>query len=548
MQRFDCNILRYVGSAVILLGLAGCRIALPGMSWRSSRGATSVSRGVDSSGSAKVAAPTRLPPIETAPTIRLIAADEELPAEPAPLEAGVDPDAPPRLPLAAEPLPPGSTERLQSGPGPWPRPLRMSLFDAIETSLMQNPDLTTLRQAEGVSVGALGVAQTYPFNPFVQVQATPLQRTPDGGTGTIYHYVLVMQTVQLAHQQRHREEVAMSALNSVRWNILQAEVTNIAQTERLFFTALYLQGIRDLAEMNSQLSGDTYAVVMKRFEAGDAAGSDVAVARLDKLSVDQQLSIAEANYQTALLDLRRQLNLPLEISCELTGSLADFRWCPFSLCNTQPRGKGLGQATPPVDAGRDRAALADLVAGRPDVLAAHADMAAASANARLANANRIPDLQLGPYYQRNDSGTTFFGFRAHMELPVWNNGMPLLQQRQAELRQRRVAWQQLHARATIEAQAAVDRYDRARTLVDRSDGNFYQDLPGELQRLEAQFRAGEVDILRVVTARTSLLQARRAYLDSLNELAQAAAVVTATTAIRPESLFCVGQLGRTENR
>ena len=47
-------------------------------------------------------------------------------------------------------------------------------------------------------------------------------------------------------------------------------------------------------------------------------------------------------------------------------------------------------------------------------------------------------------------------------------------------------------------------------------------LPSELQKLEHQFKAGEVDVIRIFTARTSLIQNHRAHLDTLNELAQAA--------------------------
>ncbi len=46
-------------------------------------------------------------------------------------------------------------------------PLSLSLFDAVEMGLAQNPDLIALQTAEGVSEGMLGVAQTYLFNPWV---------------------------------------------------------------------------------------------------------------------------------------------------------------------------------------------------------------------------------------------------------------------------------------------------------------------------------------------------------------------------------------------
>ncbi|MBM4072398.1 MAG: hypothetical protein FJ271_26240 [Planctomycetes bacterium] len=44
---------------------------------------------------------------------------------------------------------------------------------------------------------------------------------------------------------------------------------------------------------------------------------------------------------------------------------------------------------------------------------------------------------------------------------------------------------------------------------------------------------GEVDIVRVTQARTSLIQLRRTYLDSVNELAQAAAALSAASGLPP---------------
>ena len=66
----------------------------------------------------------------------------------------------------------------------------------------QNPDLIALRTAEGVSEGALGVAETYPFNPWVQIQVTPYQKSADPliNDKPVNHYVLLMQQLQLAHQ------------------------------------------------------------------------------------------------------------------------------------------------------------------------------------------------------------------------------------------------------------------------------------------------------------------------------------------------------------
>lgn len=416
-------------------------------------------------------------------------------------------------------------------------PLQLSLFDAVETALRQNPDLIALRQQEGVSIGVLGVAQTYPFNPFLQVQATPLQEAINAGSGTIYHYVLVMQTIQLAHQQRHREDVGMAALNAVRWNILQAELLNVAQSERLYFTALYQRGIRDLAAASAALNDQLLAISERQFNAGQTSAADVAIVRLDDRSTNTQARLAEANYQTALLDLRRHLNVRLDTPLELGEDLTRWQWgeaTPEALWRIKCPQATMGQLIDPT------ASVADLVSGRPDVMAARSDMAVAQSSTNLARASLVPDLQIGPYYQRTESGTTFVGFRAQMDMPIWNNGTPLLRQRQAELRQRQVALEQIRNRAIIEGQTAIDRYERARLFAIQSGQNFSLSLPLALQKLEEQFKAGEVDVVRIFTARTSLIQNHRAHLDTLNELALAAAQLTVATAIPAQAIVSIG--------
>ena len=391
--------------------------------------------------------------------------------------------------------------------------LRISIHAAIETALSQNPDLVALRQAEGVGTATLGVAQTYPFNPFVQIQATPYQSAQNAGPGTTYHYVLLMQQIQLGHQQQHREEAACAALNGIRWNVLQAELLNVAQTERLYFAAVYQRGLRDLADLNAENNGQLLAILQSRKDTGDATESDVAIVRLDARSTRQQQKLAEANLQTALLDLKRHLCLQPDEKIDLDDDVALWNWLPAESTH-----------------------IAALAGGRPDVMAARADADTARANSSLANASRIPDLQIGPYYQRNDSGTTFLGFRAQMDLPVVNNGIPLLRQREAEFYQRAMTAQQLTTRARLEAEAAADRYERARHLTMEFGDTPHTALPIELQRLEEQFKAGEVDILRVLQSRTSLLQSQRADLDALNELMLAAVAVTAASGTPLESI------------
>ena len=412
-----------------------------------------------------------------------------------------------------------------------PVPATLSLPQSLALGLEQNPDLIALRQAEHVGSAALGVAQTYPFNPFVQVQATPYQDAQSGGPGTTYHYVLLMQTIQLAHQQQFREEGAASTLNSTRWNIHQAELQNVAQTERLYFNLLYLRGLLELAQASDQNNQQLLRTLEKQLNAGQATAADVAIVRVDARSTKQQLRLAKANHETALRDLKRHLGIAPDSPLDVEGDLRSLKW--------QIPALGLVETavTSPRDMSQRRDVIVSRGAARPDVQAAHADIDAARAAMCLATASKTPDLQIGPYYQRTVDGTTFLGLRAQMDLPIINSGRPLERQRIAEFNQRVMAWQQLQRRAELEAQAAWDRYELAHSALADEASYRATDLPKELKSLEQQFLAGEVDVVRVVQARASIIQNQRVRLDLLNEIAQSAANLTAASTISLEELF-----------
>ncbi len=413
--------------------------------------------------------------------------------------------------------------------------LSLSLRDCVGLGLSSNPDLIALRETENVSSAVLGVAQTYPFNPFIQVQATPYQHHTDYGPGVTYHYILLMQTIQLAHQQQFREEGAESMLRSTQWNIHQAELLNVAQTERLYFTAIYQRGLLDLAKASDANNQQLLQTLEKQLDAGQATAADVAIVRIDAMSTQQQVRLAKANYETALRDLKRQLGMAADDPTAVTGDLLEFAWRTSTEIISRMQTQGLEMMTELL-ADSEKIMVSSRSAARPDVMATQSDVEAARANLSLATASRVPDLQIGPYYQRTADGITFLGFRAHMEIPIMNSGKPLERQRLAELRQRMTQWQQNLRRAELEAQAAWERFKVATNAVNESAADL-ADVPSELQSLEQQFLEGEVDIVRVIQARTSIIQNQRVRLDLMNEVAQAAAGLTAAAALSIDELL-----------
>ena len=436
-----------------------------------------------------------------------------------------------QLPSDAEALPPPTPDE----PYESSRRARsvLSLRDAIAVSLSQNPDLLTIRGTANVGAAAVNTAGVYPWNPFVQAQYLPnghpyFPGTPGNAAGQSSYYVWVMQRFELAHQTRHREDSAMAALGQIHWNIQQAELLNVAQTERLFFTALYQRQLLELAADSEVLSDRLAGIIDRRFHAGLATNVQHINSQVAARQTRRQRELADAAYQAALLALRQQLGTTAGAPIDLNGDLKDYAW--FSVADALSCVSGTAPSEPEL--------LAQSVAeARPDVMSSRMAIGMAQANLNLARAARVQDVQAGPIYNTADDGTQYLGLRLQREFGVFNNGKALTSQRQTEVQQQRLTYQQLKRRAANEAAAAIERYERARRLVAKAAQESIAGPPPELAQMLREFEAGNAQIVDVVAVQSNLLQEERSYLDLLNEVAQAAAQVTQTTAIPPARLL-----------
>ena len=318
-------------------------------------------------------------------------------------------------------------------------------------------------------------------------------------------------------------------MSQVQWNIFQGELLNVAQTSRLYFSALYQKGIYDLSRETAELNEQLLQVVERRFKANLAKAAEVMTTRVVARQTRRQSELARTTYEAALLALRQQLNLPMSSPVVLTERLADIRW--LSLC---PEG----------GAANERALAAELVEGRPDVRAAQAGVKVFQANLGLARAARIPDLSAGPIYETASDTTKYLGLRVQMNIPIFDTGTPLVRQREAEVNQQQLTYEQLKVRAALEAEAAIDQFERVRKSAAKAAEGRPDNIATEVAEITRQFEAGQADVLAVLATQNNLLQERRLSLDLLNQLAQSASAVIQTTGLPLRRVIrCADPLG-----
>jgi outer membrane protein, heavy metal efflux system len=422
--------------------------------------------------------------------------------------------------VGANAIPPPNSLLGGTGVGGQPIAMQAALYGAITS----NPDLVTLREGNALaaSAEAVEVARNFPttLNPTLWLDYRPITLVPNGTFGTgptthgsaggnnFYHfgqdyiYVSLRQPIELGHQTTHRYHIAQAAYEQQKWIVVQAELTALVQTYRFFQTAAYRREKYRLAQELADFNDRLQETLQRRMEANQVQAADVALARVESRSTRQLVMVARQDYLTALADMRNQIGIP-----EQAGAfepLGEFTVPPY---------------IPPVD---EQVMVQEAIRQRPDIQAARAQIAGTHSAVSLAKGDQIPTPIIGPEYQMDEAGVQYVGFVFIAPIPIWNNGKPLVLQREAEHRRAVVAFKQAQQRATAQVRAAVTKWNGATELVNDSAG-LSKDLSVEVKKVETLFEEGQADLTKLMQARQRLIQLENSRLDAVWAATQAQA-------------------------
>ena len=402
----------------------------------------------------------------------------------------------------------------------------LTLQLALYGALTSNPDLVALRQGNALapSAEAVEAARHFPvtLNPTIWVDYRPITLIPPNtfGTGSsargstnhggFYHYgqnyilFSIRQPIELGHQTTHRYHIAKAAYEQQQWNVLQAELTTLVQTYRLFQTAAYRRERYRLAQQLSEFNDRLAESLRRQLEAGqpNVTAADVALARVESRGTRQAIKAARQDYLTALADLRNQIGAADEAAA--IEPLGEFT---------------LPAYIPPVD---EQVMIETALANRPDIRAAQAQIAGTHAAVDLAKGDRLPTQILGPQYAMDEAGIQYIGLIWVTPLPLLNSGKPLVVQREAEHHRAGVAAAQAQQRAIAQVRAAVARWNGATDLVNDTAG-LSEELNKEVGNLERLFELRQTDLTRLMQARQRLIQLDNSRLDAVWAATQAQA-------------------------
>ncbi len=258
-------------------------------------------------------------------------------------------------------------------------------------------------------------------------------------------YFSLRQPIELGHQTRYRYAIAKAALSHQRWTVLQAELLALVQTYRFFQTAAYRREKLRVAAQLSDFNDKLVQALKRRFEENQVPADLVVLSEVENEASRQLVEAARQDYDNALTDLRNQIGIP-----ETAGT-------------AEPLGEFiLPKFIPDVE---DQMLIQTALQSRPEIHAARAQVEGAQAAISLAKGDRIPTPVVGPTYERDEQGTEFVGFVYITPIPFFNNGAPLLRQREAEFRRSLVALEQIQQRTISQVKAATAKWNGANRLV-----------------------------------------------------------------------------------
>jgi cobalt-zinc-cadmium efflux system outer membrane protein len=394
----------------------------------------------------------------------------------------------------------------------------VDLPTALELTLSRNPDLVAIRQNLPASSAAIAVARRFPtsLNPTVSIDVRPWTFEKDTGMGSqpleTDFTIVWNQPIELGHRRAYREAIARATFNQTQWAVLQAELSALVQTYRLHQTSTYRREKLRVAQQLADFNRELVETVERQMQANQASAADVSIANVENQATIQQLAASQQDFVAAVTELRQQMGIP-----EYAGSMVP---------------SGPLRVPEPLPPGDEEQLIQTALSSRPEIHAAAAQVASSRAAVCLARADRIPIASVGPVYERDESGTTFYGLAVSSAIPILNTGGPLVRQREAEYRRDAVALEQTRRRVRAQVKATLAKWNQVQQFVASTQAAM-QSIQAETARMERLYKAGQTDLLRLLQVRGRLIQAENAQLDALWQATQAYADLLAALGCTP---------------
>jgi len=257
----------------------------------------------------------------------------------------------------------------------------MTLNEAVETALKNNPEIQAVRLEEGAAQGRLDQAGLLlRSNPAIEGSVSRKDTLPEGGEKVTNYNLRLSQEFELAGQRGLRVDAARSGREKAIQDIRDRERVLIAAVKDSFARALAARRKIELAEEVVKLQEELVASATIKFQTGDISALEQNLADVELGKARRDRMLAERERRETLLGLQEVLGMKPSANFSIEGELPS--------------------EAPVIP---DREKIRENVAQqRPDVQSATAEVRQAKSAMNLAGREAIPSLTVSGFYNKDE--------------------------------------------------------------------------------------------------------------------------------------------------
>lgn len=325
-------------------------------------------------------------------------------------------------------------------------------------------------------------------------------------SATLDYEVEVSQTIEIAGQRGARIDSANAGVETAEARLALRKGVLAAEVREAFGRALAAEQLLKLQRDAETLAKQALQAAEERQKAGAASRIEVNTARIELGRTIREKTLAVQRRTTAIAELRLLLGIDASFSMGLEGELS----IPAEAAHLD-----------------EKAVLEAALAHRQDLAALRYELEAAKAEQRLANREWAPSPRIGGVYKREEAAQIVQG-TVSIELPVFNRNQGARGVASVRVLQAERAFAALRQRIEQEAHIAASRHDAAHEAAQAYAGGIVQAMQENLALIDEGYRAGKIDFFQLLVIRRETIDARRGYIEALEELNSSEAQLSRT--------------------
>ena len=368
----------------------------------------------------------------------------------------------------------------------------MTVAEAVEVALKNNPDIQAVRLEQGAAQGRLDQAGLWlRSNPVIEGSLSRKDTVPGGGEKVTNKGLSLSQEFEIAGQRGLRVDAAENGMEKASQDIRDRHRILVAEVKDAFAKALAARRKVELADEAVRLQEQFVSSATVKYQAGEISQLEQNLADVELGKARRERLLAEKERREALLNLQMILGLTPKLDFSVDGDLP--------------------MEAPVIP---DKEKLRTLTASqRPDVLSASAEVQQARSAMKLAGREAIPSFTVTGFYSQDD--------RLNETGVMLSFPLPLFDRKQSDRKEAAAkAGQALIKQASLERFIEREIEEAYANLVSAAEelSLFKKDVLGKalenLELMNLAFKEGKFGFFEVRLAQKDTIDAQFAYLES----------------------------------